>query len=167
VNSHSPRRKNAAADGTLVDAARGQALASRSSCHRVFRSRGPFEPGPGFVRNQDYPDLVAVTFFSPRAAPSRMPPPAKRGSQSGLPRFGGCHLLIILGNAEVAVEVKSTDRPASDHLKGLRAWQEEHPRSRCILVCRAPRPRRAEPGIEILPWREFLGSLWRNEIRAG
>jgi hypothetical protein len=46
----------------LVDAARGQALASRSSWHRVFRSRGPFEPGPGFVRNQDYPDLVAVTF---------------------------------------------------------------------------------------------------------
>lgn len=79
----------------------------------------------------------------------------------------GSEVDFILGNAEVAVEVKSTDRPASDHLKGLRAWQEEHPRSRCILVCRAPRPRRAEPGIEILPWREFLGSLWRNEIRAG
>ncbi len=55
--------KNAAADGTLEDAARGQARASRSSCHRVFRSRGRFEPGPGFVRNQGYPDLVAVTFF--------------------------------------------------------------------------------------------------------
>ena len=47
-----------------MDAARGQALASRSSCHRVFRSRGPFEPGPGFVRGLVYPDLVAVTFFS-------------------------------------------------------------------------------------------------------
>lgn len=79
----------------------------------------------------------------------------------------GIEVDFILGNAEVAVEVKSTDRPASDHLKGLRAWQEEHPRSRCILVCRAPRARRAEPCIEILPWREFLGSLWRNEIRAG
>jgi len=53
-------------------AARGQAFASRSSCHRVFRSRSPFEPGPGFVRNQDYPDLVAVTFFS-----------------------GGCHLFLF------------------------------------------------------------------------
>jgi hypothetical protein len=56
--------QNAAADGTLVDAARGQALASRSSCHRVFRPRSPFEPGPGFVRGQGYPALVAVTFFT-------------------------------------------------------------------------------------------------------
>ena len=48
---------------------------------------------------------------------------------------------------------------------GLRAWREEHPRSRCILVCRAPRPRRAEQGIEILPYREFLARLWKNEIR--
>lgn len=73
---------------------------------------------------------------------------------------------FILGDAEVAVEVKSTDRPTTDHLKGLRAWREEHPRSRCILVCRAPKARRAEQGIEILPWQEFLASLWKNEIRA-
>jgi len=38
-------RKNAAAGGTLVDAARGWALASRSSYHRVFRSRGRVSPG--------------------------------------------------------------------------------------------------------------------------
>ncbi len=48
---------------------------------------------------------------------------------------------------------------------GLRAWREEHPRSRRILVCRAPRARRAEQGIEILPYREFLARLWKNEIR--
>lgn len=58
-------------------------------------------------------------------------------------------------------------RITTDHLKGLRAWQEEHPKSRCILVCRAPRARRTEQGIEIRPWREFLDSLWKNEIRAG
>ena len=79
----------------------------------------------------------------------------------------GIEVDFILGNAEVAVEVKATERPTTDHLKGLRAWREEHPESRCILVCRAPRPRRSENGIEIIPWREFLRSLWRNEIRAG
>jgi predicted AAA+ superfamily ATPase len=79
----------------------------------------------------------------------------------------GIEVDFILGNAEVAVEVKSTDHPTTDHLKSLRAWREEHPKSRCILVCRAPRARRAEQGIEILPWREFLDSLWKNEIRAG
>lgn len=79
----------------------------------------------------------------------------------------GIEVDFILGDAEVAVEVKSTDRPTSDHLKGLRAWREEHPESRCILVCRAPRARRTEEGFEILPWRDFLASLWRGEIRAG
>jgi hypothetical protein len=57
----------------------------------------------------------------------------------------GIEVDFILGNAEVAVEVKSTDRPASDHLKGLRAWQEEastepvHPRLPCAQSppCRA------------------------------
>jgi predicted AAA+ superfamily ATPase len=93
------------------------------------------------------------------------------GRDHGLPvsywrTASGIEVDFILGNAEVAVEVKSTDRPTTDHLKGLRAWQEEHPNSRCILVCRVPRARRAEGGIEILPWREFLASLWKNEIRA-
>jgi predicted AAA+ superfamily ATPase len=79
----------------------------------------------------------------------------------------GIEVDFILGDAEVAIEVKSTDHPTSDHLKGLRAWREEHPSSRCILVCRCPRPRRTEDGIEILPWRDFLRQLWRDEINSG
>ena len=60
-------RKNAAADGTLVDAARGQALALRSSCHRVFRSRSRVSHGQASFAKVDHsiikasPDLVAVT----------------------------------------------------------------------------------------------------------
>ena len=76
----------------------------------------------------------------------------------------GFEVDFILGGAEVAVEVKSTYRPATDHLKGLLAWQKQHPKSRCLLVCRA---RRAGQGIEIVPWREFLARLWNDEIRAG
>lgn len=76
----------------------------------------------------------------------------------------GIEVDFILGDAAVAIEVKSTDHPVSDHLKGLRAWRAEHPSSRCILVCRCPRPRRTEDGIEILPWRDFLRQLWRDEI---
>jgi len=94
------------------------------------------------------------------------------GRGAGLPvsywrTAAGFEVDFILGDAEVAVEVKSTDRPTTDHLRGLRAWREEHPKSRCLLVCRAPRARRAEQGIEILPWKEFLSRLWNSEIRAG
>lgn len=78
----------------------------------------------------------------------------------------GLEVDFILGNAEVAVEVKATDKPTADHLKGLRAWREEHPKSRCILVCRMPRGRLTDDGVELLPWREFLRQLWRHEIRG-
>jgi predicted AAA+ superfamily ATPase len=92
--------------------------------------------------------------------------------QMGLPvsywrTASGIEVDFILGDAEVAIEVKATDRPTTDHLKGLRAWREEHPRSRGILVCRGSRARRTDDGIEIVPWRDFLRSLWRNEIGAG
>ena len=94
---------------------------------------------------------------------------APRGS--GLPvsywrTASGIEVDFVLGNAEVAVEVKATEKPSTDHLKGLRAWRDEHPRSRCMLVCRVPRGRRTDDNIEIIPWQEFLRRLWRREIRA-
>jgi predicted AAA+ superfamily ATPase len=71
---------------------------------------------------------------------------------------------FIVGDGELAIEVKSTDNPTSAHLRGLRAWLEEQPGSRGILVCRASRPRRTEDGIEILPWERFLERLWSGDI---
>jgi predicted AAA+ superfamily ATPase len=76
----------------------------------------------------------------------------------------GFEVDFILGNAKVAVEVKSTGDPTRDHLKGLRAWRSEHPSSRCFLVCRAPRSRKTEDDIDILPWDAFLTKLWSGEI---
>ncbi len=76
----------------------------------------------------------------------------------------GIEVDFILGDAEIAVEAKSTDSPTTDHMKGLRAWKEEHPRSRCILVCRAVRARTTDDGIEILPVATFLRRLWDGEL---
>ena len=76
----------------------------------------------------------------------------------------GFEVDFILGDAEIAIEAKSSESPTSDHLKGLRAWKEEHPASRCILVARVPRARVTEDGIEILPVATFLRRLWADEI---
>lgn len=97
---------------------------------------------------------------------------AYAGRGRGLPvsywrTASGIEVDFILGNAEVAIEVKSTERPTSDQLRGLRAWREEHPSSRCILVCRCPRSRKTDDGIDILPWQTFLQRLWHDEINAG
>jgi predicted AAA+ superfamily ATPase len=76
----------------------------------------------------------------------------------------GFEVDFILADGSVAIEVKSTEQPTIDHLKGLRAWKEEQKSRRHLLVCRAPRARRTEDGIDILPWQVFLKRLWNDEI---
>ena len=70
---------------------------------------------------------------------------------------------FVLGDAEIAVEVKATDAPNDNHMHGLRAWREEHPASRCLLVSPAPRARTTKDGIEVLPIETFFERLWRGE----
>jgi predicted AAA+ superfamily ATPase len=69
---------------------------------------------------------------------------------------------LILEN-DIAIEIKSTDRVVDKHLKGLRAFKEEHD-SKGILVSRDPRPRKTPDDILILPWQDFLERLWSGEI---
>lgn len=79
----------------------------------------------------------------------------------------GLEVDVILGDGDVAIEIKSSDRPNADHLKGLRAWRQEHPASRCILVSRADAPRTTDDDIEILPWKIFLDLLWADALHPG
>ncbi len=70
---------------------------------------------------------------------------------------------FVLGENEVAVEVKATDMVLPRHLKGLRSFAEEYNVKRLIAVSNDPYPRKSE-GIDILPWKEFLDRLWDGEI---
>jgi predicted AAA+ superfamily ATPase len=68
-------------------------------------------------------------------------------------------------NGTNAIEVKSTDRISSKHLKGLKALQEEKICLSYIVVCTEDRPR-LEEGIEVLPWQIFLTQLWQGRFSA-
>lgn len=70
---------------------------------------------------------------------------------------------LILGDGDMAIEIKATESVQNRHMKGLRAWREEHNKP-CILVCREPVPRKTDDGILILPWRDFLARLWEEGI---
>jgi predicted AAA+ superfamily ATPase len=75
----------------------------------------------------------------------------------------GLEVDFVLGDAEVAVEVKGTSRVDPSDFRSLRAFAEgNHPR-RSFLVCNESAPRIHE-GIEVLPWREFLARLWGGEV---
>ena len=70
---------------------------------------------------------------------------------------------FILGDHEVAIEIKGVDRVQERHLRGLRAFREEYKVRRAIVVSLDPKPRLLD-GILVLPWREFLKRLWAGEI---
>mgnify|MGYP001170105889 FL=1 len=70
---------------------------------------------------------------------------------------------FVLGDHEVAIEVKATDQATVRHLKGLKAFAEEYDVKKLILVSNDPLPRLVDD-IEILPWKVFLERLWKDEI---
>lgn len=75
----------------------------------------------------------------------------------------GIEVDCIIGDAEVAIEFKSSIEVRNVQLKGLRAFAEEHPNVKRYVVSRETFPRLVD-GIEIWPIRDFLAKLWNNEI---
>ena len=76
----------------------------------------------------------------------------------------GFEVDFILGDHEIAIEVKSTEVANLNHMQGLRRFKEDYSPRRCILVSLDPQPRETEDKIEILPWKIFLKQLWGGEI---
>ncbi len=70
---------------------------------------------------------------------------------------------FILGDHEVAIEVKATQQATKRHLKGLKSFAEEYKVKKLILISNDPLPRQVGE-ITIMPWNYFLDKLWAGEI---
>ena len=70
---------------------------------------------------------------------------------------------VVLGDAEVGIEIKSVDEVQSRHLHGLKAFKEEHPNVRMIVVSLDPNPRLFKE-VEVWPAKQFLEQLWDGKI---
>ena len=70
---------------------------------------------------------------------------------------------LVVGNAEVAIEIKSSDNVTTSHLKGLKAFGEEHPDCKLIVISLEERPRMMN-GVEIWPAQAFLKRLWDGKV---
>ncbi len=75
----------------------------------------------------------------------------------------GYEVDIIYGDAEVAIEVKSSTEVQSRHLKGLKAFSEEHPAARTIIVS-LDNVYRKVGQVEVWPVTQFLNALWNGDI---
>ena len=70
---------------------------------------------------------------------------------------------VIIGDAKVAIEIKSSEQVKTRHKAGLRAFKEEHPECRLILVSLEPVTRKVED-IELIYVLDFFKMLWTGEI---
>ncbi len=77
----------------------------------------------------------------------------------------GIEVDFIADDMQIAIEAKSADKITSNHLKGLRHLKTDHPTAgRRIVVCLAPRARKTDDGIEILPVQAFVDGLWAGKL---
>lgn len=77
--------------------------------------------------------------------------------------YTGMEVDAIIGDARVAIEIKSVEEVQPRHLKGLKGFAEEHPQCRRIIVSLDPFNRNVD-GIEFLEVKDFLRMLWHDEI---
>ena len=69
----------------------------------------------------------------------------------------------VIGDAAVAIEIKSCEEVKTRHKNGLKAFKEEHPECRLILVSLDPITR-PSGDIELIYLNDFLRMLWDGEI---
>lgn len=69
----------------------------------------------------------------------------------------------IIGDARVAIEIKSSEQIKSKHKAGLKAFKEDHPDCRLILVSLEPLSRKVD-GIELMNVLDFFKQLWNGKI---
>ncbi|MEZ4647313.1 MAG: DUF4143 domain-containing protein [Candidatus Eisenbacteria bacterium] len=69
---------------------------------------------------------------------------------------------FVLGEGDVAVEVKGTDRLSTRDLRGTTSFVSEYRPKHALVVCMEAEERVHE-GIRVVPVRRFLEKLWQGE----
>ena len=75
----------------------------------------------------------------------------------------GLEVDAVIGDARVAIEIKSVEEVQSKHLKGLKAFGEDYPDSRRIIVSLDIFTRRIGE-IEAIYVMDFLQQLWADKV---
>lgn len=75
----------------------------------------------------------------------------------------GIEVDVVIGNALLAIEIKSAEEIQKRHLKGLKSFGDDYPECRKIVVS-LDRINREEDGIELLYISDFLSRLWEGEL---
>lgn len=77
--------------------------------------------------------------------------------------YSGIEVDAVIGDARIAIEIKSVDEVQTRHLKGLKAFAEDYPASRRIIVSLDPFNRHMGD-IECIYVLDFFRMMWNNEF---
>lgn len=77
--------------------------------------------------------------------------------------YTGIEVDVIIGDARIAIEIKSTDEIQTKHKKNLKIFAEEHPNARKIIVSLDKMTREAN-GVEMIYVLDFFKMLWNGKI---
>ncbi|MBI4432765.1 MAG: ATP-binding protein [Candidatus Omnitrophica bacterium] len=72
---------------------------------------------------------------------------------------------FILGDKELALEIKASKRVHEGDIRSLIALSEDGPVKNKIIVSLEKEPRKLEGGIEVVPWRQFIDRLWGQDFK--
>lgn len=75
----------------------------------------------------------------------------------------GLEVDFVLGQGEIAVEVKGSSRLDPRDLRPMKAFIEEYSPKGAYIICNETEPRLVGK-IKIIPWRTFLDHLWQGKI---
>jgi len=75
----------------------------------------------------------------------------------------GLEVDFVIGDAEIAIEVKGTKSVRGKDLRSIRTFYEDHEPRLSIVVCNESQSRQSGK-ILLLPWRNFLDQLWNNDL---
>lgn len=71
---------------------------------------------------------------------------------------------FILGEKELAVEIKGSPRVHEGDIRSLQALIEDGPIKKRCLVCMEKQSRNLANNIQVLPWQIFLEQLWNGDL---
>jgi len=74
---------------------------------------------------------------------------------------------LVIGEAEWAIEIKTSKQKSMKEFKGLLAFGEEFPHAKLIAVTFDDAKRIIDNRIEVFPWQEFLRQLWGGGLMNG
>ena len=72
---------------------------------------------------------------------------------------------FLLGDKELAIEIKGSSRVHEGDIGGLQALLGDGPVKKCCIVCLEKQPRRLAKNIEVIPWPQFIERLWAGEFK--